>query len=276
MIWTTSPRSQSLKSVHRFLESHQLLTLLLLGAFLWSLTGVHWDGPLVHTGGGRSALKFFLALFPPELSPDFLAIALKASWQTVVYAVAGMTLAVIIGLPLGIVASGTVLARSSLMRTPLIAGTRLFLGALRSVHELVWAVLLVAAIGLSPMAGIIALAIPYGGILGRIYAELLQDVPPEPIRALRASGASPLRTLLYGYIPMALPDMLSYTFYRFECAIRAAAILSFVGIQGLGYQIQLSLHDLLFSQVWTLLLFLVALIVAVDLWSSRVRRSLVA
>jgi phosphonate transport system permease protein len=69
--------------------------------------------------------------------------------------------------------------------------------------------------------------------------------------------------------------MLSYTFYRFECAIRAAAILSFVGIQGLGYQIQLSLHDLLFDQVWTLLLFMVALIVAVDMWSMRVRRSLV-
>jgi phosphonate transport system permease protein len=214
-------------------------------------------------------------LFPPELSPDFLTIALKASWQTVVYAVAGMTLAVIIGFPLGVVASGTVVAHSSPIRTTLIAGTRLFLGGLRAVHELVWAVLLVAAIGLSPMAGIIALAIPYGGILGRIYAELLQDVPSEPLRALRASGASPLRVLLYGYIPMAMPDLLSYTFYRFECAIRAAAILSFVGIQGLGYQIQLSLHDLLFSQVWTLLLFLVALIVAVDLWSSRVRRSLV-
>jgi phosphonate transport system permease protein len=249
--------------------------LLLLGAFLWSLTSVDWGGPIVHTGGGRSALRFFLALFPPELSPDFLAIAVKASWQTVVYAVAGMTLAVVIGFPLGVVASGTLVGHSSPMRVPLIAVTRLFLGGLRAVHELVWAVLLVAAIGLSPMAGIIALALPYGGILGRIYTELLQDVPPEPLRALRASGASPLRVLLYGYVPMAMPDLLSYTFYRFECAIRAAAILSFVGIQGLGYQIQLSLNDLLFSQVWTLLLFLVALIVVVDLWSSRVRRSLV-
>jgi phosphonate transport system permease protein len=75
---------------------------------------------------------------------------------------------------------------------------------------------------------------------------------------------------------MAFPDMLSYTFYRFECAIRSAAILSFVGIQGLGYQIQLSLHDLLFNQVWTLMLALMGLVVVVDLWSTRVRRSLVA
>ena len=98
----------------------------------------------------------------------------------------------------------------------------------------------------------------------------------EPLRALRSSGASPLRMLFYGYLPMALPEMLGYTFYRFECAIRAAAILSFVGIPGLGYQIQLSLQDLLFSQVWTLLLFMVGLIVLVDFWSTRLRQSLVS
>ena len=75
---------------------------------------------------------------------------------------------------------------------------------------------------------------------------------------------------------MALPDLLGYTFYRFECAIRSAAIMSFVGIRGLGFEIQLSLNDLLFGQVWTLLLFLVSMVVAVDLWSTRVRRSLVS
>jgi phosphonate transport system permease protein len=252
-----------------------LLTFLLAGAFIWSLTSIEWGQPLVHTGGASSALKFFLALFPPDLSPEFLAIAVRASWQTLVYAVAGISLAVVIGLPLGVIASGAVMTPGSRLKMPLIAATRLFLGSMRAVHELVWAVLFVAAVGLSPIAGIIALGIPYAGILGRIYSELLQDVPAEPLRALRSSGASPWRVLWYGYIPMALPDMLGYTFYRFECAIRAAAILSFVGIQGLGYQIQLSLHDLLFSQVWTLLLFMVVLIVAVDWWSMRVRRSLV-
>ena len=228
----------------------------------------------MHGGGGRVALKFGLALFPPDLSPAFLSIALRATWQTIAYAVAGLTLAVMIGLPLGIIASGTIFSPSSRLRLPVIAGTRLFLAGLRSIHELVWAVLFVAAIGLSPVAAIFALGLPYGGILGRIYAELLQDAPGEPLRALRAAGASPWRLVIYGYVPMSLPDMVGYTFYRFECAIRSAAILSFVGIQGLGYQLQLSLRDLLFDQVWTLLLFLVAVIVIVDLWSSRVRRSL--
>jgi phosphonate transport system permease protein len=137
----------------------------------------------------------------------------------------------------------------------------------------VWAWLFVVAIGLSPIAGIFALAIPYAGILGRIYSEILVDVPEEPLNALRTSGASEFKVFLYGRLPMAMPDMLSYTFYRLECGIRSAAILSFVGITGLGYQIQLSLNDLLYNEVWTLLLFLVGLVALVDLWSSLVRKS---
>ena len=151
---------------------------------------------------------------------------------------------------------------------------RLFLAGIRSVHELVWAVLFVTAFGFSSLSAILAIALPYAGILGRIYADRLADVPDEPLRALRSGGASPMGTLLYGRVPMAFPDLLSYTFYRFECAIRAAAIMSFVGIRGLGFEIQLSLQDLHFDQVWTLMLFLVGLVLLVDAWSSRVRRSL--
>ena len=194
--------------------------------------------------------------------------------KTVVFASAAMTIAVPLGLVLGIVASGQIVENNSPSRYYIIIITRLLLGAMRSIHELVWAVLFVAAIGLSPLAAIISLAIPYAGILGRIYSELIQDVPNEPIETLRSAGASPVKLLMYGYVPLALPDLLSYTFYRFECAIRASAILSFIGIQGIGYQIQLSLHDLLFDQVWTLLIFLVVLIVLVDLWSTNLRRRL--
>ena len=185
-----------------------------------------------------------------------------------------MTIAVPLGLVLGIVASGQIVENNSPSRYYIIITTRLLLGGMRSIHELVWAVLFVAAIGLSPLAAIISLAIPYAGILGRIYSELIQDVPNEPIETLRSAGASPVKLLMYGYIPLALTDLLSYTFYRFECAIRASAILSFIGIQGIGYEIQLSLHDLLFDQVWTLLIFLVVLIVLVDLWSTNLRRRL--
>ena len=184
-----------------------------------------------------------------------------------------MTLAVAIGFPLGVAASGVLLRRSR-VRSVSVATARLLLAMLRSAHELVWAWLFVVAIGLSPMAAVLALALPYAGILGRLYADFLNDVPENPLRALRSAGASQVGILAYGRVPMALADMLSYTFYRFECGIRSAAIPSFVGIPGIGYQIQLSLGELFYDQVWTLLFFLIALIVAVDVWSSFVRRSL--
>lgn len=270
MIWTETTRA---RPASRFLETRRLLSVILAGALVWSLAGVDWGGGIVHSGGGDALKDFFLALFPPELSPGFLRLALAASWQTVVHAVAGITLAVVIGLPLGVVASGS-LGDPGRSRLAVAVAVRFVLAFMRSIHELVWAVLFVTAFGLSSLAVVLAIAVPYAGILGRIYSELLNDVPEEPLDGLRSSGASSVRVLLYGRMPMVLTDMLGYSFYRFECAIRAAAIMSFVGIRGLGYEIQLSLNDLLFREVWTLLLFLVAIVLLVDYWSTRVRRSL--
>ena len=113
-----------------------------------------WRGPIIHAGGGNSALTYLLALFPPDLSPEFLAIALQASMRTVAYAVAGITVAVLIGFPLGVVASGRVFPSSTRFRLPVVAATRLFLGGSRAIHALVWAVLFVSAIGLSPVSPI--------------------------------------------------------------------------------------------------------------------------
>ena len=262
-----------MESKLRLFESRGLATALLFAVLAWSLSALDWGRSPINTGGLSFAGQFFGAVAHPELSGEFLSTALKASWRTVTFAMAGMTLAIALGLPLGALASGT-LTRSARARFGSVVGVRLSLGVLRSIHELVWAWLFVVALGLSPMAGILALAIPYGGILGRIYAEILQDVPQEPLRALRSTGASEVKVFLYGRLPMALPDMLSYTFYRLECAIRSAAILSFVGIPGLGRQIQLSMDDLLYGEVWTLLFFMVGLILVVDWWSTKVRQRL--
>ena len=166
MIWTGPPRA---KGAAGFLETRRLLTLVLAGAMVWSLSGVDWGGGVLHTGGGNAIKEFFLALFPPELSPSFLRLALAASWQTVVHAVAGITLAMVMGLPLGVAASGS-LGRPGRSRLALAVTVRFVLALMRSIHELVWAWLFVAAIGLSPMAAVLALGIPYGGILGRIYS----------------------------------------------------------------------------------------------------------
>ena len=151
---------------------------------------------------------------------------------------------------------------------------RSILGFLRAIHELVWALIFVAMFGLTPLSAILALGIPYGGILGRIFADMLNDVPEEPIKALRSAGASKLQCLLYGYFPLVKTNIISYTMYRFECAIRSSAIMSFVGLGGLGFQIQLSLNDLKYDEVWTFIFFLIGIVVLVDFWSSHLRKGM--
>jgi phosphonate transport system permease protein len=262
--------------IKSYFELHKksLLTLFLILAFLWSLTSVSWGPDLIHPGGSATLNQIIKSLFNPDLSPEVLKLAFISGWRTLSYAVAGMTIAVIIALIFGTLASG-VLASTEEGRIASKTIFRGFLGFLRAIHELVWALLFVAATGLTPYAAIFALAIPYGGTLGRIFADILDDVPKAPIMALRASGASRLQALLYGYFPSAKADMISYTMYRFECALRSSTIMSFVGLGGLGFQIQLALQDLNYNQVWTYMFFLIMLVVLIDLWSNMLRRELV-
>ncbi|WML26649.1 ABC transporter permease subunit [Neobacillus sp. OS1-33] len=250
-----------------------ILSLLLIAVFVWSLFSIQWNSDLFHAGGIPTMLQILKGLIQPDLSAEVLIKGFESAWITLAYAVAGMFLALIYALVVGTLASGTLTSKRISRLTSKIF-FRGILGFTRSIHELIWAWLFVAAVGLSPYAAIFALAIPYGGILGRIFADMLNDVREEPITALRAAGASRLQILFYGYLPLIWADMISYTMYRFECAIRSSAIMSFIGLGGLGYQIQLSLADLKYDQVWAYVFFLIALVLLVDIWSNYVRKGL--
>ncbi|MGK0465581.1 MAG: phosphonate transport system permease protein [Clostridium sp.] len=249
-----------------------ILTLILSLIFIWSLFSVNWGSELMHTGGKSTFMQIIYALLHPSITGEIIKLGFKSAGITLAYAVAGMTLAFIFAVVFGTLASG-ILAENELSRKTSKGIFRGILGFMRAIHELVWAFLFVASVGLTPFAAIFALAIPYGGSLGKIYADILNDVPSEPIRALRASGASKLQLIIYGYLPMAKVDMISYTMYRFECAIRSSTIMSFVGLGGLGFQIQLSLQDLNYSEVWTFMFFLTALVVLIDSWSNSFRNA---
>jgi phosphonate transport system permease protein len=138
----------------------------------------------------------------------------------------------------------------------------------------VWALLLLTVLGLTPLAGVLAIGIPYGATLARVLGEHLQNVPREPVEALAMTGATPWQQLAYARIPLASADIFAYLAYRFECAVRAAAVLSFIGLGGIGYRLTLSLHDLRFDRVWTLIAALVAIIAAIDVVSGRIRRTM--
>jgi len=137
----------------------------------------------------------------------------------------------------------------------------------RAIHELVWGLFFVNLWGLDPLTAILAIAIPFGAITAKVFSEILDETPRQPLTALLNSGVAPLSALLYGLLPQAFLNLLSYSFYRFECSIRSAAVLGIIGAGGLGYQILLSLQSLRYEQLWTFFFALVFLNGAVG-WSS--------
>ncbi len=153
---------------------------------------------------------------------------------------------------------------------------RLTIALFRSIHELFWAVIFLVALGLNPMSGVIAIAIPYACILAKVFAEMIDEAPREAAVALRGVGASPMQMYCFGLVPQAVPDMTAYAFYRFECTLRSAAILGFFGLETLGYFIRLAFEETLYGQCWTFLYALLALVIAADWWSGALRRRFVS
>lgn len=151
---------------------------------------------------------------------------------------------------------------------------RFFMSFARSIHELIWALLFLSAIGVSPMAGIVALALPFSGTLGKVFSELIDEEGREASELFKAIGHRPVQTFLVGIFPLALPNLVTYSFYRFECALRSSAVLGFVGIETIGLYIQLSHEEFYYREVWTYLYLLLALIVVVDLIGARIRERL--
>ena len=223
-------------------------------------------------------------LFPPDLSTDFLKVAFQATLTTAATALVATALASVVALPFGVLASGR------LWRTGITSAAGKGwsgqamrslswvvlhgMGVARSIPDLVWALLFVAGVGLGPLAGTLALAVSYTALLGRVYADIFDEVDTRPLEALQGLGATQLQVLLFGILPQSRALLTSYTLYSFECAVRSAAVLGFVGAGGLGYEISLSMRLFEFPQVLTLLACFVLLLLLVDLLSRTLRARL--
>lgn len=216
--------------------------------------------------------RFFAAALHPELGADFLALVWRESLVTVSYAVLGTALAMALG-----AAGSVVLARRTWTRPGAPRpgrGWQLVRAAAvlpRSVHEVVWGLLLLNVLGLDPLVAILAIGVPFGAITAKVFADAVDDADGAAFDALRAAGAGRLTALAYGIWPAIRSDLVSYGFYRFECSIRSAAILGIVGAGGLGFQLSLSFTSLRYGEVWTALWALVVLNGLADAWSSWVR-----
>jgi len=181
-------------------------------------------------------------------------------------AVWGTLLAVIGAVPLGLLASSNI--APWWIRQPV----RRFLDATRAINEMVFALMFVAAVGLGPMAGMLALWIHTTGILAKLFSEAVESIDPRPVEGIRATGAGALREVMYGVVPQVLPLWISYTLYRFESNVRSATVVGFVGAGGIGQMLLETLRSFNYVQSAAILLIIILSVVVVDLVSSQLRK----
>jgi len=276
-----------------------LLALLLAGVWSYGYLDLSLGELMPGSGGLKVAREFFSraltpamrseADFVPPGTPPLLQNALFSAWQTLLFAGSAMGLALLLGLCLGFICSSAWWAGSlsggrsrvgrSLRRTvspALYTSARVLIALMRSIHEILWALLFLSAFGRNNLAALFAIAIPFGGTLAKIFSEIVDETPRDASKALQSAGAGPAQVFFIGLIPRAAPDMIAYSFYRFECALRASAILGFFGFPTLGLYIRQSFRSANYGEVWTYLYVLFAVIILFDLWSGAVRKRLVS
>jgi phosphonate transport system permease protein len=235
---------------------------------------------LFEAGNLRVMGDFLAGFLPPVTSAEFLGLLLKATLQTLAMATAGIALALLLAVPLAFVMTEALSisrigpGRGRGLGRAVRAAARFLLLALRAIPELVWALVLVRALGLGPGAGVLAIAITYGGMLGKVYAEILESSDTRPARALLEAGSGRIAALLYGLLPGAAQELASYTVYRWECAVRASVVMGFVGAGGLGQLMDQSMKMLNGGEASTILLMFLLLVLLADFLSASLRRLL--
>lgn len=222
---------------------------------------------LVSADSRTQMLDYAGSFFPQNTSPAWLAKLWQGALETLAISAIGTLLAALFGAVLSLLAAGRLgrIAKSI---------CRLLLNALRSVPELVWAALMVLAAGLGPFAGTLAIALHTTGVLGRLFAEALENTPAEPANALRQAGASATTAFLYGTLPGVIPQWLAYTLYRWENNIRMAAVLGFVGAGGLGQMLHVTLSLFQQSKAMSVILAMLVMVLVVDALSGWLRARL--
>lgn len=244
-------------------------TLALLALVLWAsfaYLNLNLAG-LIAADSREYMAKFALAFFPPDTSAEFLAKTARGTLETLAISLVGTLIAALLGLSLALPASGRFGFAPRM-------SARFMLNVLRSVPELVWASLMVLAAGIGPFAGTLALALHTTGVLGRLFAEALENAPPEPTTTLIEAGSSSAAAFVYGTWPVIFPQVLAYTLYRWEMNIRMATVLGFVGAGGLGQLLYLTLSWFQQTRAATIIIAMLLLVIVVDGVSAWLRRGL--
>jgi phosphonate transport system permease protein len=204
------------------------------------------------------------------IRPDFSEFRLYVAemWLTIQMALWGTALAILIAVPLGLAGARNV--SPIWIQQPV----RRLLDILRSVPDLVIGAIFVVAVGLGPLAGVMALAINTGGVLGKLFSEAVEAIDRGPVEGVRATGAAPLQQIAWGVLPQVAPLWTSYALYRFEANARSATVLSLIGAGGIGQPLFDSINSFAFDQTSAIVIIIVVAVSAIDLLSQLIRTRL--
>jgi len=202
------------------------------------------------------------------LHPDFTDwdVYAQGMLETVAIAIWGTLLAVILGVPFGILCSGNVVP--VWVSFPV----RRLMDAFRATNELVFALIFIAAVGLGPFAGVLALFVHTTGIFAKLFSEAVEAIDHGPVEGIRGTGATKLQEIVFGVIPQVLPLWISYTLYRFESNVRSATVLGIVGGGGIGMTFNEVMRSFRYDQAAAVLLIVIVTVVVLDISSQRIRR----
>ena len=263
-----------------------LLWITLITLICGALIGLKPDSLI--NGNFKLASDFFKASLSPAIEYEnpvtgaepFLKTVFNSLIATLKFAILAMSVSIPLGAVLAFFSTTawwpdnlSSKVYTMILRTLYIAA-RLWIAFARSIHELIWGILFITAIGLSTEAAIIAVTIPFSGILAKIYAEIFEEHTKEVQNMFRSIGAGYFTSFVLGILPLAFPDLVSYTFYRLECAFRTAAVFGFVGIETLGYRIKLSSDEFHYHEVWTYLYVLFFTVAIIEWWGAKIREKL--
>lgn len=205
--------------------------------------------------------------FPPDLSefPTFLV----ATWETLAIAIVGTGTAILGALPLSLI-----VARNLTLMPWLAPILRAMLNLLRGIDTAIFALFFVSVVGLGPFAGVLGVAFHTTGSMAKLYAEVLETIPKEPIEAIEVTGSDRLRTFAFAVLPEALPGLVGITLYLWEFNVRSSVILGIVGAGGIGYELMVSLKLLDFGRLATILLLILVMVSIIDALSAYLRQKL--
>lgn len=239
----------------------------IVGLLAWSWSPVEMQKSLLLFTDWRNMAEFAGGFMKPNFRDwDIYAAAMV---ETVQIAIWGTALSVVLGVPFAILSSSNVAPQW------IVQPVRRLMDAARAINEIVFALLFVVAVGLGPLAGVLALAVHNIGIIAKLFSEAVEAIDPRPVEGIRATGADRLQEVIFGIIPQVLPLWSSFTLYRFETNVRSATVLGLVGAGGIGQPLYENIRSFQYSETAAILIIVVATVMLIDMLSAQLRRFLV-